>query len=112
MGAHRPRALSPRAIARPATVSWTPAGKPVPSQRLASGELVFLARKVPPFRPSASGLTGRAGAKRGTVKAEGVHTDRTRSSRCDRRDAPGAIASLFSRSLKQELVDAKAAPPP
>ena len=31
-------------------------GKPVPSQRLASGELVFLARKVPPFRPSASGL--------------------------------------------------------
>ena len=25
------------------------AGKPVPSQRLASGELVFLARKVPAF---------------------------------------------------------------
>jgi alpha-mannosidase len=83
-------------------------GKPVPSQRLASGELAFLAREVPAFSAKRFRVEAGAPPARGSVKAEGhslVHPDFTL--RIDERT--GGIASLFSRALQTELVDAKAA---
>jgi alpha-mannosidase len=84
------------------------AGKTVPSQRLASGDLVFLARNVPAFSARRFAIKAGPAPQRGSVKAEGstlVHPDFT--VKIDERT--GGIVSLFSRSLKRELVDAKAA---
>jgi hypothetical protein len=92
-------------------------GKPVPSQRLSTGDLVFLARNVPPdsakrFRvepgqpPTSSRLP--APAVNSAINAQGAtltHPDFT--VRVDERT--GAIVSLFSRLLNRELVDAQAA---
>jgi len=83
-------------------------GKLVPSQRLASGELVFLARKVPAFSAVRFRVEGGAASARGSVKAEAntlVHPDFT--VRID--EQTGAIVSLFSRLLNRELVDTNAA---
>jgi hypothetical protein len=83
-------------------------GKVVPSQRLASGELVFLARDVPAFSARRFRVEAGAVPTQGSVKAEAVtleHPDFT--VRLDQQT--GAIVSLFSRSLNRELVDAKAA---
>ncbi|MCX6928923.1 MAG: glycoside hydrolase [Verrucomicrobia bacterium] len=87
-------------------------GRPMPSQRLVNGELAFLASKVPPFSAKRVWLelvTGAAPAPtHGRIKAEGatlVHPDFT--IRID--EKTGGIVSLFSRSLKRELVDSKAA---
>ncbi|HYG36356.1 MAG TPA: glycosyl hydrolase-related protein, partial [Clostridia bacterium] len=81
-------------------------GKHVLSQRLSSGELVFLARGVPPF-----------GAKRfrvvqGTCPLRSsLRTEPTRliSSEFFLRidEQTGAIRNLYSRSLGRELVDAR-----
>jgi len=82
--------------------------KPVPSQRLSGGELVFLARGVPPFAAKCFRLEAGPAWTRGAVKAEGstlVHRD----FKLRINEQTGAIASLLSRSLDQELVDAKAA---
>jgi alpha-mannosidase len=84
------------------------AGKLVPSQRLASGQLVFLARKVAAFSGQCFRVEAGAAPARGSVKAEAntlVHPEFT--VRIDERT--GAIVSLFSRLLNRELVDAKAA---
>ncbi len=83
-------------------------GKAVPSQRLASGELVFLAGKVPAFSAKRFRVEAGPAPTRGSVKAEAntlVHPEFT--VRIDERT--GAIVSLFSRLLNRELVDAKAA---
>jgi len=83
-------------------------GKPVPSQRMTSGELVFLARKVPAFAAERFMVEAGAAPARGSVKAEGatlIHPKFT--VKIDERT--GGIASLFSRLLNRELVDAKAA---
>ncbi len=83
-------------------------GKAVPSQRLASGELVFLARHVPALSAKRFRIKAGPASARGAVKAEGVtlsHPDFT--VKIDERS--GGIASLVSRSLNRELVDAKAA---
>ncbi len=83
-------------------------GKPVPSQRLTSGELVFLARKVPALSAQRFRVEAGPAPVRGSVKAEVptlVHPDFT--IRID--EHTGGIVSLFSRMLNQELVDAKAA---
>jgi hypothetical protein len=85
-------------------------GRPVPSQRLATHELAFLASAVPPFgakrfRVDAGSSQGPAD---GPVKADGqalVHPEFTL--RIDERT--GAISSWLSRSLNQELADDKAA---
>ena len=83
-------------------------GKAVPSQRLSSGELVFLAREVPAFAAKRFRVEAGACPAHGAVKAEGgTLTSAGFSVRIDERT--GGIASLFSRSLKRELVDAKAA---
>jgi hypothetical protein len=82
--------------------------KVVPSQRLASGELVFLARNVPAMSAKRFRVEAGAASARGAVKAEAatlVHPEFT--VRIDERT--GGIVSLFSRSLNRELVDAKAA---
>ncbi len=84
------------------------AGKTVPSQRLTNGDLVFLASKVPPLSASRFVIKAGTAPQRGAVKAEGVtlvHPDFT--VKID--EHTGGIASLFSRTLNRELVDAKAA---
>ncbi len=82
-------------------------GKPVPSQRLSSGELVFLAQGVPPLSAKRFRVEAGSTLSRGAVKAEGkTLTSPDFTIRIDERT--GCIMSLFSRSLKQELVDPKA----
>ena len=83
-------------------------GRPVPSQRIASGELVFVASKVPPL--SAKRFTIRTGPppQRGAVKAENTTLAHPQFTvKIDQRT--GGITSLFSRLLKREMVDTKAA---
>ena len=83
-------------------------GKVVPSQRLASGELVFLARNVPAFSAQRFVVQTGVAPAHDSVKAEAatlVHPEFT--VKIDERT--GAIVSLFSRLLNRELVDAKAA---
>jgi alpha-mannosidase len=83
-------------------------GKAMPSQRLSSGELVFLARDVPALSSQRYRVEAGAASSQGSAKAEGaslVHPEFT--VRIDERT--GAIVSLFSRQLNQELVDDKAA---
>ncbi len=83
-------------------------GKPVPSQRLASGELVFLARNVPPFAARRFRVEAGPAPAQGPVKAEAAALSHPEFTvRIDERT--GGIASLFSRALDRELVDAKAA---
>jgi alpha-mannosidase len=84
------------------------AGKTVPSQRLANGDLVFLASKVSPLSAKRFAVKAGPAPQRGAVKAEGatlVNPDFT--VKIDERT--GGIVSLFSRLLNRELVDAKAA---
>jgi hypothetical protein len=84
------------------------AGKPVPSQRLANGDLVFLASKVPSLSARRFVIKAASAPPQGAVKAEGatlVHPGFT--VKIDERT--GGITSLFSRWLNRELVDAKAA---
>jgi hypothetical protein len=82
--------------------------KVAPSQRLSSGQLVFLARNVPALSALRFRVEAGAAPSQGSVKAEAatlVHPDLT--VRID--EQTGAIVSLFSRSLNRDLVDAKAA---
>jgi alpha-mannosidase len=84
------------------------AGKPVPSQRLANGDLAFLAAKVPPFSARRFASKAEPALRKGAVKAEGETLSHPAFTvKIDPRT--GGIASLFSRALKCELVDAKAA---
>jgi hypothetical protein len=83
-------------------------GKVMPSQWLPTGERAFLARNVPAFSAKRFHLKAGAAPAPGKVKAEGAtlsHPDIT--VKIDERT--GGIASLFSRKLHRELVDAKAA---
>ena len=83
-------------------------GKPVPSQRLSTGELVFLARDVPAFSASRFRVEAGPAPLRGRVTADSAslsHPDFT--VKIDPRT--GGIASLFSRILNRELVDPNAA---
>ena len=79
-------------------------GKVVPSQRLSTGELVFLARDVPPFsarrfhvEAGAPALPGKAKANCATLSHPAFTVT------IDQRT--GGIASLFSRKLHRELVN-------
>lgn len=82
-------------------------GRPVPSQRLAGGELAFVARAVPPFGSARFRVVPGGPARAGSVRAEGhllVHPDFTVRLNPD----TGGIASWVSRRLKTELVDTHA----
>jgi len=79
-------------------------GKPVPSQRLASGELVFLAKDVPPFAARryivAAGdayVKGRAAAQGATLDNGTVHV------RVD--DKTGGIVELTAKGLTGNFAD-------
>ena len=82
--------------------------KPVPSQRLSSGELAFLARGVPPLTAKRFRVEAGPAWAQSAVKAEArtlVHPDfRLRVD-----EQTGAIASWIVRPLGRELVDDKAA---
>lgn len=83
-------------------------GAPVPSQRLSTGELVFVAPKVPPFGASRFRVQEGGRPVRGTARVEPT---RLISSdffvRLD--EKTGSVKNLYSRSIGRELVDARAA---
>ena len=83
-------------------------GKVVPSQRLVDGRLVFLARKLPALSAQRFRVEAGAAPSRGAARAEAAALAHPAFKvKIDLRT--GGIASLFSRSLNRELVDAKAA---
>jgi len=83
-------------------------GKLVPSQRLSTGELVFLARNVPPFAARRFRVEAGPAPTQGAAQAEAAALSHPEFKvRIDERT--GGIASLFSRGLNHEWVDAKAA---
>lgn len=81
-------------------------GNPVPSQRLASGELAILVRNLPPFSARRySVLSGKA-QRTGKATAHGnVISNDTLTLRID--PQTGAIAELRMKGLSGNLVDAK-----
>ncbi len=82
-------------------------GKSLPSQRLSTGELVFVAAKVPPFSSKRFSIqTGQCPAS-GRLKAEGA-TLSSPDFIVTIDEQTGGIKSLFSRALKHEWVDPKA----
>ncbi len=81
-------------------------GKPLASQRLTTGELVFVAHNVPPFganryqlEPGACPSGSRLTAENNQINSRGL-TLRINPQ-------TGAIESLFSRTLNRELVEKK-----
>jgi alpha-mannosidase len=82
-------------------------GKAVPSQRLMTGELVFLARNVPPFTAKRFRITPGPCPTRGAALAKG-NTLSSKDFTLEIDEQTGAIKSLVSRALNRELVDAKA----
>ncbi len=95
-------------LAKPGDRVLDEKGKAVPSQRLSTGELVFLARDIPPFaarrfRVVVGKCELNAGLRAGR---EGLES-RDLVLRID--PQTGGIRSLFSRTLKRELVDQHAA---
>jgi len=85
-------------------------GKSVPSQRISTGELVFLARNLPPFSAERFQVVAGSCPTAGTLKI-GPEPGSFSSSEfvvcLD--EQKGGIKSLFSRSLNRELVDPKSA---
>ena len=80
-------------------------GQVVPSQRLSSGELVFLAREVPPFG-SKRFVIGSGSAPAGEAQAKGT-TLSTRNLTVTLDPASGAIISVRQKNVNAELVDGK-----
>jgi len=83
-------------------------GKPVPSQRLSSGELVFVASNLAPFSAARFRIEPGSCPMRGGAKTEPTRLISSHFFiRID--EHSGAIKNLFSRSLGRELVDPKSA---
>jgi hypothetical protein len=82
-------------------------GRPVPSQRLASGEMVFLAKNVPPFGAKRFRLSTEAPQPKGSARAErsSLRTDKLQ---VDLDPVTGAVRSLRLAGLQQDFVDANA----
>lgn len=81
-------------------------GKPLASQRLTTGELVFVAQHVPPFGAARYQLESGECPSGSRLAAENNQlTSRDLTLRVN--PQTGAIESLFSRTLKRELVDPK-----
>jgi alpha-mannosidase len=81
-----------------------PKGKTVPSQRLSTGELAFLAQSVPPLAGRRFTITTGKAAASGTAKAE-TNGLRTSAVSVQVDPASGAIASLRSTAIDAELCD-------
>lgn len=80
------------------------AGKPVPSQQLASGELVFVARNVPAFGARRYVLRKGEGMRKGSVHAKGLKlSNDSLKLKIDRKT--GAIRSLRRKGVRGEFVD-------
>jgi alpha-mannosidase len=78
--------------------------KAVPSQRLASGELVFLARNVPPFGARLYHIIGDAADTRGQAVAQGLTLDNgVIHLRVD--EKTGGIVELTAKGLKGNFAD-------
>jgi alpha-mannosidase len=85
----------------------TETGATVPSQRLGSGELVFLARDIPPFSSRRFRVVSGACPANSALKAEGNELSSSDFTlRVD--EKTGAISSLVSHALHRELVEQKA----
>lgn len=83
------------------------AGDIMPSQRLSSGELAFIARDVPPFGGRRFTLEAGATKAAGAARAEGAAlADSSLAVKLD--PLSGAIASLRAGGLDHEFVDAGA----
>lgn len=83
-------------------------GNAVPSQRLSTGELAFVARNVAPMSARRFRVEAGSAATAGNAKAEGVSLSHPAFT-VRINEETGAIASLFSRVANAELVDGKAA---
>jgi hypothetical protein len=85
-------------------VATGPDGKPVPSQRLSTGELAFLARNIPPLAGRRFSLYFGQPAAEGQARAEGTTL---RNSAVSLRVDPvsGTIVSLRSGKIDAELCD-------
>jgi hypothetical protein len=82
-------------------------GEVAPSQRLASGELVFIAKDVPPFGGRRFTLAAGAANASGNAKAEGTTlAEAAITLRLDPQS--GAIASLRANGANHEFVNASA----
>jgi len=96
--------ILPAALSRAGDVVQAPDGRPVPSQRLDSGELVFLAVDVPPLSATRFAIrAGKAAQVRG-ARAEGA-TLSNETLRVTIDAKTGAIASLTCRGLDGDFVD-------
>jgi len=81
------------------------AGKAVPSQRLTSGELVFLATNVPPFAARRYTVVAGASHARGRAAAQGATLDNGLVRvRVD--EQTGGIVELIAKGIQGNLVDA------
>lgn len=80
------------------------AGRPVPSQRLTSGELVFLARKVPPFAARRYTVVSGAPHGEGRAIAEGATLD-SGAIRLRLDEGTGGIVELTARGLSGNFAD-------
>ena len=81
-------------------------GQPVPSQRLASGELVFLAQDVPALGAKRYRVEAGAAPSAGNARAAGTTLTTPRFTvKLD--ETTGAIVSLRQQGLDAELVDGK-----
>jgi hypothetical protein len=82
-------------------------GEPAPSQRLASGELVFIAKDIPPFGGRRFTVEAGSASGSGAAKAEAVTlADSTITLKLDPKS--GAIASLRANNVDHEFVNAAA----
>ena len=90
---------------------WTPTERPVPTQRLASGQWVFLARDVPAFGAKRFRLVPGQSKTEGTAKAAGNRLATSLVTRGNGRRRPGPSRSLRRTGVAADLVDAKAPSP-
>jgi alpha-mannosidase len=82
-------------------------GRALPSQRLSTGELVFLAREIPPFGARRFRLTSKPAPARGQARASG-NTLETKLLRVELDPGSGAVKSLHLAGVKSDFVDPKA----
>ncbi len=85
------------------------AGTPVPSQRLASGELAFLADNVPALGSKRYTVTAGEAFSRGSVRAGGARMEHSLLSVVVD-EATGAVSSLVPRDTGRNLADIKNGP--
>jgi alpha-mannosidase len=83
-------------------------GKVVPSQRLSSGDLAFIAKDVPAFGARRYSIHAGVPKRSGSVKAKGLTMSNLLLS-LEIEPQTGAIAKLRHRDIKENLVDSEKA---